>query len=125
MSMPAFNFITGGRNADAAMNQISAFLARARTEAVGLQEIRGVMFYVDPKTDREMMVLVKGTPYKAGDSTNVDVYLDAGDEDHLALPRGIGIELARNEVTYTATTPPCARPMDISGSIRIHSSTNE
>src|SRR5438093_5929261 len=45
LAMPAFNFITGGRSQDAALNQISAFLARARTEAVGLQEIRGVMFY--------------------------------------------------------------------------------
>ena len=64
MSMPAFNFITGSRSADTAMNQISAFLARARTEAVGLQKIRGVMFYIDPKTDREMMVLVQPTDPK-------------------------------------------------------------
>src|SRR5256885_9106796 len=59
LALPAFNFITGGKSIDGAMNQISAFLSRARTEAVGLQEVRGVMFYVDPKTERQMMVLVK------------------------------------------------------------------
>src|SRR4051794_30107299 len=56
LALPAFNFITGSRSTDAAYNTISAMLSRARTEAVGLQEIRGVMFYVDPATDRQMMV---------------------------------------------------------------------
>src|SRR5690349_1117299 len=61
MAMPAFNFITGSRSEDAAMNQISAMMARARIEAVGLQEPRGVFFYVDPATQREIMCLVKVT----------------------------------------------------------------
>src|SRR5438270_13614405 len=75
LAMPAFNFISGGRSIDSAMNQVSAFLSRARTEAIGLQEIRGVMFYIDPATQREMMVLVKevSPPTVAG----VDVLLDA------------------------------------------------
>src|SRR5262245_47771689 len=46
LALPAFNFITGGRSIDGAMNGMSAFLARARTEAVGVQEMRGVMFYI-------------------------------------------------------------------------------
>src|SRR5436190_15437159 len=62
LALPAFNFISGGRSVDGAMNGISAFLARARTEAVGLQEMRGVMFYIDPKSESEMMVLVKEVP---------------------------------------------------------------
>src|SRR5256885_17014890 len=66
LALPAFNFITGGKSIDGAMNQISAFLSRARTEAVGLQEVRGVMFYIDPATERQMMALVKEVPPAAG-----------------------------------------------------------
>lgn len=92
VAMPAFNFITGGRSIDAATNQLSAFLARARTEAVGLQEVRGIFFYIDPATQREMMTLVQQTPALGTDATNVDVYLDTEDNDHIALPKGVGIE---------------------------------
>src|SRR5436305_14433708 len=69
LALPAFNFITGGKSIDGAMDQISAFLSRARTAAVGLQEVPGVMFYIDPKTDREMMTLAKETPGKCGGDT--------------------------------------------------------
>src|SRR5580765_1691154 len=79
LALPAFNFITGGRSIDGAMNGMSAFLARARTEAVGVQEMRGVMFYIDPKTEREMMVLVKEAPaptaLTGGANSLVDVWL--------------------------------------------------
>lgn len=96
MAMPAFNFITGGRSEDAATNQISAMLARARTEAVGLQEKRGVMFYLDPATDREMMVIVKEAVPVGAVNPNVGVWLDAEDADHLPLPKGIGIQAAND-----------------------------
>src|SRR4051812_33729001 len=59
MAIPAFNFIAGGRSVEGATNQISAFLARARADAVGLQEVRGVMFYLDPATDRPTLAQVK------------------------------------------------------------------
>src|SRR5947207_7259284 len=55
LALPAFNFITGGRSVDAAQNQIAAFLARARTEAIGRQQTRSVMFLLHPKKhDSEM-----------------------------------------------------------------------
>ena len=37
---------------DAAQNQLSAILGAARAEAIALQKVRGVFFYVDPTTDR-------------------------------------------------------------------------
>src|SRR5438105_3430869 len=68
LALPAFNFITGGRSTDAAQNQISAFLARARTEAIGLQETRGLMFFIDPKTpDHVSVAIVHESPAKAAD----------------------------------------------------------
>src|SRR3954468_6551310 len=101
LALPAFNFITGGKSIDGATNQISAFLSRARTEAVGLQECRGVMFYIDPATERQMMVLVKQVPpptFGAG-SADVEVWLDAIDSDHIALPKGVGIQLTNDSAS--------------------------
>ena len=88
LAMPAFNFITGGRSIDGALNQISAFIGRARAEAIGLQEMRGVMFFVDPATpDRVSMTLVKPTAARPGDDVNIDVYLDLVREyERLAEP---------------------------------------
>src|SRR5262245_38098701 len=79
LAVPAFNVITGSKSIESANNQISAFLARARNEAIGLQEIRGIAFYPDPKQGgRYVVVLVKqptpllytgaaGQSYKIGD----------------------------------------------------------
>ena len=110
MALPAFNFITGGRSVEAATNQISAMLSRARTEAIGLQEIRGVMFYIDPVTNRQMMTLVKTTPSKGIIDTNTnsavdtDAWLDVNsDEDHIPMPKGIGIEVANDGAAVIST----------------------
>jgi prepilin-type N-terminal cleavage/methylation domain-containing protein len=96
LALPAFNFITGGRSVDAAQNQIAAFLSRARTEAIGLQEPRGLMFFIDPKTpDRVSIALVRATDTKTGvDDPNVEAYLDlVSDSDFLQLPRGVGLQM--------------------------------
>ncbi len=104
MALPAFNFITGSHSTGGAENQISAMLARARTEAVGLQEPRGIMFYQDPVTQRVMIVLVKQvpTPIPAPGGLTVDYYIDTLDEDHIALPRGVAVEVIRSGTTYDA-----------------------
>jgi type II secretory pathway pseudopilin PulG len=111
MALPAFNFITGGRSVEAATNQISAMLSRARTEAIGLQEIRGVMFYIDPVTNRQMMTLVKTTPSKGtidattNSAVDTDAWLDVNsDEDHIPMPKGIGIQVT-NDDTNAALQP--------------------
>src|SRR5882672_1448171 len=95
MALPAFNFITGGRSVDAAQNNVAAFLARARTEAIGLQETRGVMFFIDPKTPQRVSVaFVHETPAKTSDNPNIDVFLDlTPDSDFLQLPKGVGVQL--------------------------------
>jgi type II secretory pathway pseudopilin PulG len=107
MAIPAFSFITGSRSIDGAVNQISAFLGRARAEAIGLQEVRGVFFFIDPATDRVTMALVKQAIGPSGKSTDyihdvapaggdgvddVDVYLDLADAEFLPLPPGISAQ---------------------------------
>src|SRR5687768_4410898 len=61
IAIPSFRAMTGGRSTEAAENQISAMLARSRTEALGLQEPRGVMFVRDQDTQRIAMVPVQVT----------------------------------------------------------------
>jgi prepilin-type N-terminal cleavage/methylation domain-containing protein len=132
MALPAFNFISGGKSVDAASNQISAFLARARTEAVGLQESRGVMFYVDPASDRQMMAIVKETPRKysangvtdidAATSANAEVFVTLADgADHLALPKGVGIQTINDNASggerYFGFNTPAGTSVKIGGVI--------
>lgn len=59
LAVPAFNSITGTRSLDAAQNQIGAIVARARMEAIGLQQPRGVFFYLDSVNERYVAVLVR------------------------------------------------------------------
>jgi prepilin-type N-terminal cleavage/methylation domain-containing protein len=107
LAMPAFNFITGGRSEDAALNQISAMLARARTEAEGVQEPRGILFYFDKVSQRDMMCIVKVTPPNASSdrqdastdpNTRINYsYLDLAAADHLPLPRGISVHVITDQ----------------------------
>src|SRR5262245_28845348 len=50
LAVPAFNFITGSRSVETAGNNIASMLARARAEAMGFQQMRGVFFYIDVTT---------------------------------------------------------------------------
>jgi type II secretory pathway pseudopilin PulG len=98
MAIPAFNFITGGRSVEGATNQVSAFLARARSDAIGLQEVRGVMFYLDPVTERPMLAEVKLAGNNLdGNDAGIDYYLDISpDADFLPLPKGVNAQLLDN-----------------------------
>jgi len=107
VAMPAFNLITGAKSNEIAINQISAFLARARNEAIGVQEPRGVFFYLDPRSQRVSMTIVRpspdGLPPETMPNRRADrddlgqpkdvIYLDAlVGVDPVLLPRGIGIQ---------------------------------
>ena len=105
LAVPAFRAMTGGRSVDAAQNQLAAILGQARAEAIGLQKMRGVLFILDPATERVNAVLVEegGRP-EPGPTTAEeipDVYLDAvPDRDPMPLPVGVGLQMVDNaEVT--------------------------
>jgi hypothetical protein len=104
IALPAFNALTGSRSVEGGLNQVSAFLARARVEAIGLQEHRGVMFFRDPVTDRIAMVLVREAPLPS--ASTLDVVLDlVDDRDTLLLPPGIGVQT----ILGAAPEPPAPR----------------
>lgn len=65
LAVPTFRLLSGNRSIENASNIIGAMLARARADAVGLQEIRGVVIYEDITTGRTAaaFVEVKATPF--------------------------------------------------------------
>lgn len=110
IAIPTFSFITGTRSIDGAQNQISAMLGRARSEAIGLQQITGVMFFLDPVTQRINVAVVNQTGRPAGtggdtDNPEVDVYLDLSpNHEFLTLPAGVLLQTVDNAVV--GGTPP-------------------
>ena len=97
IAVPAFRAMTGGRSVDAAQNQLAAVLGVARAEAIGLQKVRGVFFFIDPATERVNVALVQEADYTPRPSeaptTAPDYYLDlVPDRDPVALPVGVGLQ---------------------------------
>jgi len=98
LAVPAFRAMTGGRSIDAAQNQLAAVLGAARAEAIGLQKVRGVFFYLDPATDRVNAAIVREVGYTPVTPVPVppgqpDYFLDlVPDRDPVALPVGIGLQ---------------------------------
>jgi Tfp pilus assembly protein FimT len=74
LSLPAFNFITGSRSIESAQNQISAIIGRARANAIGLQKVYGVFFFIDPGTDRVNVAMISESDTTTAGSAAV--YLD-------------------------------------------------
>src|SRR2546423_1928043 len=101
IAVPAFNIIRGNRSVDSAVNQVSALLGRARSEAIGLQEKRGVFFFVDPRNGRVTLAEVHEVDKPAGATrdTYLDLVLDPSDQtgqsalDFLVLTPGVGVQV--------------------------------
>lgn len=111
LAVPAFRAMTGGRSVDAAFNQLSAVFGQARNEAIGLQEKRGVMFYIDPASGRVNCALVRDAgspppPPATQPPVPAEVYLDLVPErDPLALPVGVGLQVVDNADVNDNGTP--------------------
>ncbi|MGB7156607.1 MAG: hypothetical protein WBD40_00990 [Tepidisphaeraceae bacterium] len=74
-------------------------LGRARADAIGLQRVTGVLFFIDPATERVTLAEVFATDRPAGAPANIDVYLDlVPDMDFLALPKGVTAQVIDNAV---------------------------
>jgi prepilin-type N-terminal cleavage/methylation domain-containing protein len=87
LAVPAFKAMTGSKSTEAAQNIISSVLARARTEALGLQEPRGILFYRDLDSLKIGMVMVKPT------NTTAPWELDlVADRDPVLLPNAVGMQ---------------------------------
>jgi prepilin-type N-terminal cleavage/methylation domain-containing protein len=101
MAIPAISAITGTRSISAAENQISAVLARAREEAIGIQDYRGIFFYLDPREDRVVAALVRPADIQDLFVNGVKVIaLDTvANRDYLMLPQGIRLQTLYDDPT--------------------------
>ncbi|MDB5296992.1 MAG: Verru Chthon cassette protein [Phycisphaerales bacterium] len=89
LAVPAFNVITNSRSVDGAENQMSAYVATARLEAIGLQEPRGVIFFEDQVTGRVTLAQVYHPPAAADPLVDIDLYPN---RDEMVLPNGVGCQ---------------------------------
>lgn len=76
IAIPTFSALRGNNSIENAINVVSASLARARSESIGLQRPFGIAFYRDQASGRYAMMLVElksvsiwtpNTPYSTGD----------------------------------------------------------
>jgi prepilin-type N-terminal cleavage/methylation domain-containing protein len=79
IAIPVWNALMGGTNLASAQNQISAFLANARADAIYNRRTTGVCFFIDPKTQRTAMAEVQvqtlyQVPYGGGPATYTSLY---------------------------------------------------
>ena len=105
IAVPAIRSLTGTRSVDAGYNTLAALVTRAREEAVGIQDVRGVMFYLNAENDRVEAVIVQDTPPPATLPPNPPTYyLDVvPNRDYLPLPPGIGVQTVNN-CTFSSGT---------------------
>lgn len=98
LAVPVFRTLTGTRSIAAGTNVLSATLNRVRMEAIGFQQHRGVMFYLDQNTGRVGMVTVAETtaptgPVNLPGYNPADVWFDVvRDAEGVLLPVGVGLE---------------------------------
>src|SRR4051812_21386550 len=93
IAVPSFNLIRGSRSVESAENQISALIGRARSDALGLQKTVGIMFFLDPVTERINVAEVVAADYPDAAAAPIptrDVYLDVvSGTEYLTLPPGV------------------------------------
>src|SRR5947209_4140701 len=66
LAVPAIRALTGSRSLDAAQNTMSSVMGFARSEAIALQRLEGIMFVYDSTTERIKCVAVMETPFQPG-----------------------------------------------------------
>jgi prepilin-type N-terminal cleavage/methylation domain-containing protein len=86
IALPAFNLISGNRSVESAENQISAYLAIARSEAIGLQEPRGVIVFTDALSGRITLAQVYFPPNQA--RPEIDLFVG---RDEMVVTKGVGL----------------------------------
>ena len=97
LAVPALNLMTGARSIDGAENNLSAILGHVRADAIGVQAVRGVLFYIDPDTQRVTAAQVQQVASPASAPATIQVYLDlVPDRDFTLLPKGVMLQTIDN-----------------------------
>jgi prepilin-type N-terminal cleavage/methylation domain-containing protein len=91
IAIPAVNLLTGERSIEGAQNQIAAELSLARSRAQSLQREGGLLFYLDPASDRVGMRHVTASPRELN-STIVRGLELMPETDPVLLPGGVTMQ---------------------------------
>lgn len=94
MAIPAFSVISGNRSIEAAQNQLQAIIGRARQEAMGLQDYRGVILFTDPNTGRMAAAEVY---YPSPGNSTLGI---APSKDEILMPKGVSFRTIENGGGY-------------------------
>ena len=90
LAVPAIRSLTGSRSQEAAQNVLTTALGSVRAEAMALQRVEGIMFFLDTSSDRIQCVAVMETPNQPATDHLGVTYLDlVPDKDPISLPNGI------------------------------------
>jgi hypothetical protein len=89
-------------------------IGRSRAEAIGLQTIHGVAFFLDAESQRVKAVMVREAQRPTNPPTEtattpgaIDVYLDLSpDRDPVLLPVGVGLQVLDNTAVTLGPAPP-------------------
>ena len=101
LAIPAIRSLTGSRSVEASENAITSYIGQIRAEAIGQQQIEGVMFLLDTVTDRVMCVPVHDVTAPgdnpSGNGDTLCYFLDLiRDRDPFYLPNGIRLFVAKD-----------------------------
>jgi prepilin-type N-terminal cleavage/methylation domain-containing protein len=107
LAVPAIRSLTGSRSQEAAQNVLTTALGSVRAEAMALQRVEGIMFFLDTSSDRVQCVAVMETPAQpATDHVGV-TYLDlVPDKDPISLPTGIWCWTIKDQPTVGGFVQP-------------------
>jgi hypothetical protein len=100
MAIPTIRALTGSKSLGVGQNSVAAYLARARAEAIGLQQIEGILFYIDPTTGRVGLAQVEITPNQTGDPTGVALLDMVPDRDQMLLPPGVSLRTFKDQPNF-------------------------
>ena len=103
LGVPLFGVLTGSRSQEAGQNLVAAAIGQARTVALNEGKYAGILFYVDPATERTAMTLVVISDPKSGleDADPYDKYktwLSSAETSRLQTYRAPGFDAAGNSI---------------------------
>lgn len=100
LAVPAIRSLTGSRSQEAAQNTLTTALGAARAEAMAMQRVEGIMFFLDTTSDRIMCVAVMETQAQPATDNGAGPMLTyltlVPDKDPLYLPAGVWLWTMRD-----------------------------
>src|SRR5579862_4805052 len=105
VGVPVIRTLVGSNSTSVTRNELASLMAHAREQAVAVQDVRGVLFVVDPVTDRVSGMIVQAATLQDPAFSNANgVLLDLlQGNDAITFPPGIRIQTIFNGLNYSTS----------------------